>query len=293
MGAKADGVVHCACGNRHWGHAGAAGVLAWKNPADPATILQLRAPWSMSGGTWGIPGGAIDFDESPIEGALREAKEEAGMGPVRVWAATKLHHPDWSYTTIIAQASAGQKAVVTDHESDAMEWASWRDLRGRDLMPAFEQSLPLLDQLLGRSLIVIDKNVLPEGWEEALLRRTTFGFSLDAMTPSRSEKIELALSRSRDGDFPRTITWFPDIVIVGDGPLLKPHAVRGALPATIHYCSQKSDIPIGGYDSITTVGVSLPGSKALDPNRFTTALFSPIADDLTIMTSRGTRQSTD
>ncbi|MGO1459153.1 MAG: Maf family nucleotide pyrophosphatase, partial [Flaviflexus sp.] len=65
MGASADGIVHCACGKRHWGHAGAAGVLAWKEAEDPSVILQLRAAWSMSGGTWGIPGGAIDYDETP------------------------------------------------------------------------------------------------------------------------------------------------------------------------------------------------------------------------------------
>lgn len=268
MGASADGVVECRCGRRHWGHAGAAGVLAWRDACRPEVILQLRAQWSMSGGTWGVPGGAIDYDETPIQGALREAREEAGLGVVRVWATTTLHHPDWSYTTAIAETFPGQKAIATDHESDAMEWVRWQDLHGRKLMPAFEQTLPLLDKLLGRTLLVLNSEFLDEGWEEHLVRRATLGFTIETMAPSTAENIRRGAAQARDEDYERTVSWFPDIVLIGEGPMLKAHSARGSVPATIHHVHSAKDLDTSHYQVVTTVGTTVPGGKALDPAHF-------------------------
>src|SRR5690606_22796843 len=65
---------------RVWGRLGAAGLLL-AHP-DGGVRLQLRAAWSHLGGTWGIPGGGRrDEHETAREGALREAEEEAGVGP--------------------------------------------------------------------------------------------------------------------------------------------------------------------------------------------------------------------
>ena len=57
-----DGWVECTCGRRHWGLAGAAGLLVARRGQDGRVghvLLQHRAPWSDQGGTWGVPGGAI------------------------------------------------------------------------------------------------------------------------------------------------------------------------------------------------------------------------------------------
>lgn len=265
MGASADGIVHCACGKRHWGHAGAAGVLAWKEAEDPSVILQLRAAWSMSGGTWGIPGGAIDYDETPIQGGLREAREEAGMGPVRVWASTTLHHPDWSYTTAIAEASPDQRAIATDHESDAMEWTKWKDLRGRRLMPAFETTLPLLDSLLGRSLLVLDPTLLHERWEESLLRFATLGFPINVAPVAFRDPVVRGARASADEDFDRSIAWFPDIVLLGTGKCAKPIAARGAIPPSIRWDSDVENINTDGYRHIAAmVSTNIPGAERVN-----------------------------
>ena len=91
-----DGWVDCACGNKHWGLNGAAGILIVRGTQ---ILLQHRAPWVHNGDTWGIPGGARDSHESTIEGAFREAVEETGIDTSLL---TVLHtytddHGDWKY----------------------------------------------------------------------------------------------------------------------------------------------------------------------------------------------------
>ena len=71
-----DGWAFCALGHRHWGRAGAAGLLLHRAGADGCEVLlQHRARWSHHGGTWGTPGGALHHGERASEGALREVRE--------------------------------------------------------------------------------------------------------------------------------------------------------------------------------------------------------------------------
>ena len=229
MPSNADGIVYCGCGARHWGLAGAAGVMAWRNDHHPEIIVQLRAQWSMSGGTWSFPGGAIGFDESPIQGGVREAREEAGLQPVRVWASTTLHHPVWSFTSAIAEASPHQIAIATDHESDAMEWVAWEDLIDLELMQPFEELLPLLDTLLGRTILFVDRDLV--GDLENLERLASFGFPLSVLPERDQDEILTAMAavQSTSEGYPRDVYWFPDIVVSG-GPALKPIAPKGVHP---------------------------------------------------------------
>ena len=76
-------------GAHYWGKHGAAGLLlvAPRGDGTAAVLLQHRAPWSHQGGTWGLPGGARDSDETPKQAAEREAHEEAGLSAdqFKVW----------------------------------------------------------------------------------------------------------------------------------------------------------------------------------------------------------------
>ncbi|TFH70435.1 MULTISPECIES: NUDIX hydrolase [Cellulomonas] len=144
-----DGWVECACGRRHWGLHGAAGLLLVRRDATGAAtdvVLQHRAPWSDQGGTWGLPGGAREPQETAVDAALREAHEEAGVDPatVAVRGEHVLTHPDWSYTTVLAEALTPFEPAVTDAESLAVAWVPLAEVPDRPLLPAFADAWPTL-----------------------------------------------------------------------------------------------------------------------------------------------------
>ena len=191
----ADGWVDCPCGSRHWGMSGAAGVLVWREARGGGieVVLQHRAWWSHHGGSWGLPGGALDLREDPVSGALREAREEVGIGArdVTVRAARTLRHDAWAYTTVLAEARRGATPRVCDPESLDVAWVDVRrvdaaiaagDISGPDerpgrrsadrleatrrrreeltgrfvLLPALAQAWPELRRMLRRLVLVVD-----------------------------------------------------------------------------------------------------------------------------------------
>ena len=142
-----DGWVQCACGHKHWGLNGAAGILILRGTE---ILLQHRAPWVHNGDTWGIPGGARDSHESTIEGAFREAVEETGIDTQLL---TPLHtfsddHGDWKYETVIARAAAGLIAHEVNDESHEVRWVEIELVDELPLHPSFAKSWPELKALL-------------------------------------------------------------------------------------------------------------------------------------------------
>ncbi|MBD7919531.1 NUDIX domain-containing protein [Cellulomonas sp. Sa3CUA2] len=144
-----DGWVPCACGQRHWGLHGAAGLLlVRRDAAGRATdvVLQHRATWSDHGGTWGLPGGAREPDETAVQAALREAHEEAGVdaAALAVRGEHVLTHPDWSYTTVLADAVVPFAPAATDAESIEVAWVALDEVPQLPLLPAFADAWPAL-----------------------------------------------------------------------------------------------------------------------------------------------------
>jgi len=142
-----DGWVECACGNKHWGLNGAAGILILRRNE---ILLQHRAPWVHNGDTWGIPGGARDSHESTIEGAFREAVEETGIDTALL---TPLHtfcddHGSWKYETVIARAEKGLVAHEVNDESHEVRWVHIDEVADMALHPSFAKSWPELKKLL-------------------------------------------------------------------------------------------------------------------------------------------------
>lgn len=221
-----DGWVECACGNRHWGLNGAAGLLLWRTgPAGTEIVLQHRALWSHHGGTWGLPGGAITDGESPRAGAVREAVEEAGLttAALRLRADRTLVHPDWSYTTVLAEAVAPVEPAVTDPESLEVRWAGLDELDHLELLPAFAHALPELRTMLRRLVLVVDAaNVVgsrPDGW---------WADRHGATVRLRDHLAALAgegVAASAVG-LPGT-SWLPDVVLVTEGAARGVEAVDG------------------------------------------------------------------
>lgn len=140
-----DGWLECACGSRHWGLHGAAGLLLVA-AAGTHVVLQHRAEWSDHGGTWGVPGGALAPGEAAVDGALREAQEEANLDPehLEVRHTRVLDHGTWSYTTVVARATGPQDPRPTDAESLEIAWVAVDDVPSLPLMPAFAAAWPSL-----------------------------------------------------------------------------------------------------------------------------------------------------
>lgn len=176
MRGDGDGWVEGADGGRRWGRFGAAGLLV-RAPGDspddvqPLVLLQLRVSWSHHGGTWGLPGGARDSDETPEQAALREAAEEAALDPTSVHPrATHAEGIDgdlsgWTYTTVIADA-ARALPTVANHESEDLRWVPEADVAELPLHPGLRHSWPRL-AAEAHTLVVDTANLLgsvPDGW---------------------------------------------------------------------------------------------------------------------------------
>ncbi|TFV64013.1 UNVERIFIED_ORG: NUDIX domain-containing protein [Bacillus sp. AZ43] len=155
MLASTDGWTFCAQGHRHWGRAGAAGLLLHRDgPEGPELLLQHRAEWSHHGGTWGTPGGALHEGEEPADGALREVCEELGLtaGDVVLGARSVDDHGGWAYTTVLATPARPIEVadLRLDGESTGAAWLPLRGLDQVDLHPGLAASLtrlrPLLEQ---------------------------------------------------------------------------------------------------------------------------------------------------
>ena len=142
-----DGWIQCQCGGKHWGLFGAAGLVLVR---DQSILLQHRAPWVHNGDTWGIPGGARDSHETPLEAALREANEEIGIDINLVTAVDEFidDHITWSYHTIIAKADPALVAHEMNDESLEVKWIPINEIENQKLHPSFANTWPKLREKL-------------------------------------------------------------------------------------------------------------------------------------------------
>lgn len=131
-------------GERYWGRFGAAGLLA--HDAHSGVLLQHRVGWSHFGGTWGLPGGARHEGESAIDGALREAAEEASVpaDAVEVLFTSVLDLGFWSYTTVVAQVLRPFAPSIADVESIELRWVPLTEIAKLPLHPGFAAAWPTL-----------------------------------------------------------------------------------------------------------------------------------------------------
>ncbi|WP_460800118.1 NUDIX domain-containing protein [Microbacterium sp. GXF0217] len=220
-----DAWVVADTGERYWGRFGAAGLLA--RDAERGVLLQHRVSWSHFGGTWGLPGGALHEGESAIDGAQREATEEAGVpdGALAPRFTSVLDLDIWTYTTLVADVVTPFEPVISDPESVALEWVPLNEVAGRPLHPGFAEAWPRLRSLLEvRPAVVVDAaNVVgsvPDGWwrdragAAARLHAALIGLAVPAA--------DLGL----EGD-----EWFPAVsfVVEGQAKAFAPDAEDDAL----------------------------------------------------------------
>ena len=137
---KGDAWVFGPNGEKFWGRYGAAGLLVWHR--ETGILLQHRVGWSHFGGTWGMPGGARKEGEEAVAGALREAKEEAGVPAslVTVLFTSVFDLGYWSYTTVVVEAAERFEPVIGDAESVALRWVPLDEVESLPLHPGFAAS---------------------------------------------------------------------------------------------------------------------------------------------------------
>ncbi len=136
-----------------WGRYGAAGLLVHDRGR---VLLQLRSGRVQHGKTWSIPGGALRHGEHIVDGAVREAEEEAGIGLDDLRLDGGVHvaepAPGWRYTTVLARlrgrARGRTLGGVTTWEVARHEWVEFHDVAGRRLHPGFAASWPELRQMI-------------------------------------------------------------------------------------------------------------------------------------------------
>lgn len=148
MRRSGDGFVIAGDGQPRWGRYGAAGVLVRHVEGDDHWFfLALRSHYTHRGGTWAIPGGALDEGETPLDGALREFAEEIGM-PLDDHIVAEVHESDhggWSYWTIVVDVRErfSPPASLTWETADA-RWVHVDELHTLELFDAFESTLEQL-----------------------------------------------------------------------------------------------------------------------------------------------------
>jgi ADP-ribose pyrophosphatase YjhB (NUDIX family) len=149
MPTSGDGFVTLADGSRRWGRFGAAGVLVRCADEEHGSwwyFLARRSEWCHQGGTWAIPGGALNHGEPPIEGALREFAEEIGVvlgeGDFSVADLHEDDHGGWSYWTVVVDVAERFIPPASGNwETAATGWFARDHLEGLELLTAFRHTL--------------------------------------------------------------------------------------------------------------------------------------------------------
>jgi len=141
-----------------WGKYGAAGILLRHQGVDGKDryLMVKRGPAISDPGMWQFPGGAIDSNESPFEGATREVLEELGfdandLGAGRVHGTHETSIPSgWKYTSIAATVPTMLTPNLSTHHA-RMETADaqWMTL---DEIEALDKSGKMLKPLAGGKL---------------------------------------------------------------------------------------------------------------------------------------------
>ena len=162
-----DQFVQCGLGHRHWGKYGAAGLLLHH---DGEVLLQQRSAVSLGPETWGLFGGALQKDEPPVPGALRETAEESTLDVqvVRVRGIVHEDHQGWVYDTVVADVETRPEVAAASWESKDARWVRADEVAGMDLFPAFAVSWPKVRDAMRKPVLIVDTaNVMGsrnDGW---------------------------------------------------------------------------------------------------------------------------------
>lgn len=113
------------------------GVIVFK---DYHVLLGKRKN-SHGENTWGFPGGHLEFNENPIDCAVRETKEETGIEIVQIekgpWSNDIFSKDQKHYITLfmLAKYKQGDLQVLEPEKCLAWEWVKWGEWPGSLFLP--------------------------------------------------------------------------------------------------------------------------------------------------------------
>lgn len=99
---------------------------------DGKLLLQRKAAGRFGEGKWNGPGGKINYDETPVEGVVREVKEETGLtaldpvllGNIDFYFGEK-ERPDW--TTFVFKVTEFE-GELTPNEEGELRWFRFEEI---------------------------------------------------------------------------------------------------------------------------------------------------------------------
>lgn len=98
---------------------------------DGKTLLAQRMG-SFNQGDWGSMGGHVEFGETPIEAAIREAKEELGIkiGNLKFVCCINEYFKEKQYVDVIflADIISGRPRIMESHKISKIGWFPLDDL---------------------------------------------------------------------------------------------------------------------------------------------------------------------
>ena len=110
----------------------ALGAVVYVERGDEILLLK-RAEGSALAGQWFLPGGAVERDELPEDGARRELLEEAGIeieGDLEMIGAYPIHVYGVDMLQLSYRGRVATDAEVTiSHEHDGARWVRPQDMR--------------------------------------------------------------------------------------------------------------------------------------------------------------------
>ena len=116
---------------------------------DGDTLLLIKRTNPPAAGSWSLPAGFLEYDEPPVEGAVRELREETNLRTrpeeLSLFDTTLVTHPNGTRILVIMYrmtADATRGAVESGSDAAAARYWNLDDLdaAGETLEPGYEET---------------------------------------------------------------------------------------------------------------------------------------------------------
>ena len=125
-------------------------AACWLKHQDELLFLQ-RSKESKSALLWAVPGGKIESNETPIEGMIREIREETSIyldkNYVIDLGCFYIKTPDWQYTYYMFFVELKNKPVINiSDEHNNFIWITLLESKGLPLMIGVEETIEIFNE---------------------------------------------------------------------------------------------------------------------------------------------------